>query len=226
MSKRNVTFTRVLKVPEHVYLEAERRAKNQKIFKLSHRKDEANSVGCLGEVLAEYWMKQHGIPFVSELEKTTHDYIVGNNLKIDVKAKDRISAPKSFYDNSAPLYNHEHQRPDYFFFISLERNSSNKSKDIRRFHTAYILGSISYQELDRVGIPFLKDEKDWRNGTKFWTDCLNVEMWQLIPLKETVDIFKGNIDKPSVDAGLNFKIINEMKKRISHGKLKDRKLPA
>lgn len=226
MNRRNTTYTRIYRISEDVYKEAEDRANKQNIFALSHREDEANGIGCLGEVLAEYWMEINGISYTSDLDKKTHDYIVGNNLKIDVKSKDRTVAPKFDYDNSAPLYNHQHQRPDYFLFISLERNKSNNSKDIRRFHTAYILGSISYEELDRVGIPFLKNEADWRNGTTFWTDCLNVEMWQLVPVKETIDIFTGKAKKPSSQASLNFKVINEMKKLIGEGKLKERKLPA
>jgi hypothetical protein len=226
MDKRNPSYTRWSNIPEHIYKEAEIRAKKQRVFTKSHRKDEANGVGCLGEVIAEFWMKRHNIPFSPELEKTTHDYIVGNNLTIDVKAKDRTVKPKFDYDNSAPLYNHTHQRPDYFLFISLERDKTNKTKDVRRFHTAYILGAISYQELDRIGIPFLEGEKDWRNGTNFWTDCLNVEMWQLIPLKETVKILKGHMMHATSDAQLNFKILEEMRARIKDGTLKDRKLPA
>jgi hypothetical protein len=223
---RNPSYTRVNNIPEYVYREAELRAENQRVFKKSHRKDEANGVGCLGELIAEYWMKHQNIPFTPELEKTTHDYVVGNSLTIDVKAKDRTVRPKPDYDNSAPLYNHSHQRPDYFLFISLEREKTNKTKDVRRFHTANILGSISYEELDKIGIPFLENEKDWRNGTTFWTDCLNVEMWQLIPLKETIDIFKGIINSPSSKAGVNIKIVKEMEFRINNNQLKPRNLPS
>jgi hypothetical protein len=115
MSIRNPSYTRVTNIPEYVYREAESRTKNQRVFKKSHRKDEANGVGCLGEVIAEYWMKRSNVPYTPELEKTTHDYLVGNKLTIDVKTKDRPVKPQSDYDNSAPLYNHSHQRPDYFF---------------------------------------------------------------------------------------------------------------
>lgn len=171
-------------------------------------------------------MKYHNIPFKAELAKTTHDYIINNSLTIDVKTKDRTVRPKSDYDNSAPLYNHLHQRPDYFLFISLERNTADKIKGITKFHTAYILGAISYEELNEVGIPFLKDEKDWRNGTKFWTDCLNVEMWQLIPLRESIDIFKGVINSPTSKADVNIKVVNEMRARINKKQLKPRNLPS
>ena len=78
-------------------------------------------------------MKQNNIPYTPELEKTTHDYLVGNGLTIDVKAKDRTVTPKFDYDNSVPLYNQTHQRPDYFLFISLERSRSNKKKTLGDF---------------------------------------------------------------------------------------------
>jgi hypothetical protein len=170
-------------------------------------------------------MALRGISYTAELTETTHDYRVGTGITVDVKTKDRTVVPRSDFDNSAPLYNHTHQRPEYFLFISLCRDKTNDSKDIRRFHSAYILGSISYEELNRVGIPFLKGEKDWRNGTKFWTDCLNIEMWQLITLKETAGLFKGEINHPSSDAEVNIKVVNEMKKRIESGEYKPRDLP-
>ncbi|MEI8623484.1 hypothetical protein P4S67_02775 [Pseudoalteromonas sp. B137] len=177
-------------------------------------------------MIAERWMKYHNISFKAELEKTTHDYILTNGLTIDVKTKDRTVRPKSDYDNSAPLYNHSHQKPDYFLFISLERNKDNKINDITKFHTAYILGAISYTELDKIGIPFLEGEKDWRNGTKFWTDCLNVEMWQLIPLRESIDIFRGIINSPTSQANININLVNEMRSRIKNNQLRQRDLPS
>jgi hypothetical protein len=53
MTIRNPSYTRVTNIPEYVYREAELRAENQRIFEKSHRKDEANGVGCLGEIIAE-----------------------------------------------------------------------------------------------------------------------------------------------------------------------------
>lgn len=226
MNIRNRTYTRVTNIPESLYREIEFRTKNLPIHKKSHRKDEANGIGCFGEVIAEQWMIRHNISFTPELKNTKYDYKLESGLTIDVKAKDRRFKPRMDFDNSAPLYNHTHQRPDYFLFISLERNKDDYSKDLRRFHTAHIVGSIGYEELDKIGIPFLEDEKDWRNGTKFWTDCLNIEMWQLIELKETIEIFKDNKQGPSIEAQLNRKILHEMSTRIKEGLLKDRALPA
>ncbi len=226
MLKRNTTYTRIKNIAEEIYVEAQKRADALPVFDYSHRAREANQVGCLGEIIAECWMKKNGIKYIPQLEATTHDYIVNNSLTIDVKTKDRTVIPRVDYDNTAPLYNHSHQRPDYFLFVSLKRDKNEKSKDIRRFSHAYIVGSISYNELDRIGIPFLKGERDWRNGTKFWTDCLNTEMWQLIPLEETVKIFRGELKAPTNNANVNKNIIEEMQRRIDRNELKPRQLPS
>ena len=77
-----------------------------------------------------------------------------------------------------------------------------------------------------MGLRFLEGEKDWRNHTKFWTDCLNIEMWQLISIQETVDLFKGYKQEPTNMAGLNIPIIQEMKSRIDSGEYKQRPLPS
>ncbi len=223
--KRNTTFTRVTNISASVYEEARRRANDNPVFENSHRREEANEVGCLGEVIAEYWMRHHGIAFTSQLNETTHDYKLENGKSFDVKTKDRTVRPRHYYDCSVPMYNHNHQKSDYFLFITLERNSKDKSCDITRYHTANIVGSISYEELDRVGIKFLKGERDERNKTKFWTDCLNIEMWQLVPNLETIEIFKGQREYPSRKADINVHQINEMKAQIANNEIKDRDFP-
>ena len=136
-------------------------------------------------------------------------------MTVDIKTKDRTVVPKIDYDNSTPLYNHDHQNPDYFLFISLHRSREIKNGTVRDFHSAYLVGSISYEELDRIGIKFKKDEVDWRNGTKFWTDCLNVQMSQLVSLKETKAIFKGELSAPSQLAEIDTGLISELTERRS-----------
>lgn len=62
-------------------------------------------------------MKEKGIIFTPELEKTTHDYRINNLYTLDVKTKDRTVTPEINFDNSALLYNHRHQSPDYYLFL-------------------------------------------------------------------------------------------------------------
>lgn len=225
MNKRNISYTRLSPIPEWLYQKAERRAEQQAVFSNSHRKEEANEVGCLGEVIFEHWLNQRGLAFTQELEKTTHDYRI-NGLTLDVKTKDRTVAPLRYFDNSAPLYNHEHQKPDFFYFISLQRQKGDDVKNLRKYFSAALVGGIGFQELDTVGIPFLAGEEDWRNGTTFWTDCLNVEMWQLIPNNEMLEILSKKRCQPSQKADVNTPIVNEIKHRISQGLMASRNLPS
>ena len=223
--KRNKTYTKVTNIQDYIYAQALERAKSNPIYDRSYRREEANVVGCLGEVIAEYWMEKYGIKFIAQLNETTHDYKLSNGKIFDVKTKDRTLKPKDFFDCSVPLYNHSHQKPDFFLFITLERDKYDTSNDIKRFHTAYIVGSISCEELDRVGLLFLANERDERNGTMFWTDCLNIEMWQLVPIKETIEIFKGERVKPVHEARVNDHQIATMQAQIERGALKPRNFP-
>ncbi|MGO4998792.1 hypothetical protein [Oceanisphaera sp. W20_SRM_FM3] len=209
MKIRNTTYTKLCNIPNWIYEEAKARAKKQPVFLNSHRKDQANNIGCLGEVIAEHWMRENGIKFTPALKETTHDYIVNDNLTIEVKTKDRTVPPREYFDNSTPLYNHTHQKPDYFLFVSLERNKNNASGNIIDFHSAYLVGSIGYEELDSIGIIYKKNEVDNSNGIKFWTDCLNIKMSQLIPIKETKKIFKGKITSSTQHAEPNYKLIKK-----------------
>jgi len=226
MEERNNHYTALNFIPEYIYQEAQNRAKKLPILENSHRGEEGNEIGCLGEIIAEEWMKSKGIYFTSQLNKTTHDYTVDSRIRIDVKTKDRKVILKKYYDNTVPLYNHEHQRPDYFLFVSLHCDQNMDKNNIRRFKKAYITGSIHFNEIDSVGIRFLKDEKDWRNGTEFWTDCLNVEMWQLIPLRETIEIFTGKRLTPSKPVSVNAPLIRTILSKIEQNKMASRPLPS
>ena len=169
---------------------ASQRAKKTKIFENSYRKYEANEVGCLGEVVLEYFFKENNIEFIDERNKTTHDYLINHLHTLDVKTKDRTVFPKKNFDNSIPLYNHSHQRPDYYYFISLKRDSSNKSKNIERFSHACLLGFIGINSIQDYGKHWKKSQIDPSNGTKFWTDCMNIKMEKLYDNKKMIELFK------------------------------------
>tara|TARA_X000000950_G_C13886996_1_gene649278 strand:+ start:1034 stop:1606 length:573 start_codon:yes stop_codon:yes gene_type:complete len=168
-----------------------KRAENLKIFTNSHRKKEANEVGCLGEVVLEEFFRKHCIKYKDDRDKTTHDYLINNLYTLDVKTKDRTVFPKKHFDNSVPLYNHDHQRPDYYYFVSLKRDTSNESKKIDRFTHACLLGFMDLQSLEKFGHHWKKGETDPSNGTQFWTDCLNVKMQDLYDNKNMIKVFKG-----------------------------------
>ncbi|MDA8852796.1 hypothetical protein N9I54_00185 [bacterium] len=122
-----------------------------KIYDRSHRGEEANEVGLLGEVVAGKWFQLHGIDFKDMRTETTHDYLLLGSCTIDVKTKDRTVLPKINYDNSVPLYNHEHQRPSYYLFTSLFCDKNITFSDIRRYRPACILGVIDIETLEIMG---------------------------------------------------------------------------
>lgn len=53
MMKRNSTYTRVINIAEHVYVEAQQRADTLPIYENSHRELAANQIGSLGEISYE-----------------------------------------------------------------------------------------------------------------------------------------------------------------------------
>jgi len=220
---RNHSYSK-LSIPAWIQAEAQVRADKLPVYQNSHRGKAANQIGCLGEVISEHWFSMRDVTF-APIHITKHDYKIDNRLSLEVKTKDRTVLPKIDFDCSLPLYNHDHQQADLYLFISLIRDRDDNSNRIERFTDAFILGSIFLSEIDAIGIPFLEGEKDWRNGTKFWTSCLNVEMGQLISVEETLNIFKGHASECSRAAVPNPHTVQEMQKRINAGQYKDRKLP-
>ena len=166
------------------------RAAKLPVFEGSHRKEAANLVGCIGEVVMERYFTVKGIEFERRLESTTEDYLVGRKFTLDVKTKDRTVVPKDYFDNSVPLYNHDHQRPDYYYFVSLLRDKSIDENDPRRFVKAFILGGMDINTLDRTGKRWEAGETDPSNGTKFWTACINLRMLDLLSNSQMLDIFR------------------------------------
>lgn len=175
---------------EEIWVAAEKLANNLPIYEKSHREKAANQVGCLGEVLAEHWFRLNSIKFIDERHVTTHDYRFSNGKTVDVKTKDRKVKPLPEYDCSVPLYNHEHQRPDFYLFVSLQMDRSDKSEDIRRFKTGYILGGANREYLEKRGVTWKAGETDTSNGTKFWTDCINIQIQNLASLDKAISAWK------------------------------------
>lgn len=169
------------------------RAKSLPVFENSHRQLQANIVGSIGEIVFEQFLKRHCIPFEDHRESTRHDYIVSSRITLDLKTKDRTVRPKISYDNSVPLYNHEHQRPDYYYFISLLRDQTYDDEDVNRFKKAFLLGGIDIATLDQEGTQWNAGQTDPRNGTTFWTACINVSMRQLKSNAEMLDLFRREV---------------------------------
>lgn len=183
------TYKRVTITPP-LLREAVERARVQPVYENSHRKGDANIVGCIGEVVFEKLLSHFGIEFEDCRDGTEHDYRIGD-ITVDVKTKDRTVPPRSWFENSVPLYNHEHQRPHFYYFVSLLRDQGIGHANPGRYTRAYLLGGIDLETLDREGTTWETGQTDPSNGTTFWTACINVSMAQLISNREVLRCLRG-----------------------------------
>ena len=163
--------------------EAARRANSTRVYDNSHRGQDANLVGALGECVFEHWLRTRSIPF-EFIGVTTHDYVVGTRgLTLDVKTKDRTVRPRPSYEATIPAYNSEHQQPDWYVFVSLYRTAP-ASAGIWRYTSAFIVGAYPGPAFHTEAKLWHAGEVDPANGTKFWTDCYNLSIGRLIDVDE------------------------------------------
>ena len=189
-SMKNLSYTKCILRNEH-YKTTRELVSAAPIYEGSHRKLQANEVGFLGEVVAMQWLRRSGIAFEDRRELTTHDLLIEGQYTLDIKTKDRTVKPLLHFDNSVPLYNHEHQQPDWYLFVSLLRDKRADQNDLSRFREAYLVGAIDFATLEDVGKVWKAGETDPDNGTTFWTSCINVSMDQLTPLREACAAWNG-----------------------------------
>ncbi len=177
-----------LTITEELHKRAEDTAQDIPSFKMSHRGGpEANIIGCLGEYIIEDWMRSNDIFFNDEREETTHDYRLLNGETFDVKTKDRTFPMRRTYACSISDYNAEHQRPKYYFFVSLQRDDPKKDKkdkknienhennDIRRFHTAFIVGGVRRSYFKKHSVGWKVGQIDPSNNWPVGMDCHNLD---------------------------------------------------
>jgi hypothetical protein len=161
------------------YLEAaQARSEELGELKRSMRGTQANQVGALGELIGLDYLRCCGLQ-VEEVFSTSYDVAInidGKPKTLEFKTKERTVVPQPFYDCTVPAYNHSHQRPDYFLFISLL--SSGKSNEITRFSRGFILGSITLERFEEVSKPWNPSQIDNSNGWKPTIECHNVSISQ------------------------------------------------
>lgn len=176
-------------ITDHLKDLAQTRIDTLKVLPGSHRKEEANEVGVLGELLVERAFDAAGIRYTADF-RTTHDLTVPAGT-VDIKTKDRTVVPRPEYDCSVPLYNHEHQRPDFYIFVSLLRDKRKTGLD--RFTDGFIVGAVGQRGLNQCGVLWKAGETDPANGTTFWTDCLNLQIRSLFPWDRLLDLWSPRI---------------------------------
>ena len=145
-----------------------------KIYKRSMRGQGGTNIGTIGELVLIEYLENNGLKVVDNRKRinaTKYDLLVQGE-KVEVKTKDRTVPPKPFYECSIPLYNHDHQKPKWFFFLSLMRKGSS-------YEEAYILGGISYNEMEKEGVIINKGDVDLRNGWICKESCINITIEKL-----------------------------------------------
>jgi hypothetical protein len=167
-----------IQLDESIFQQAEFRLALMPVYKASHRKNGANQTGVIGEIIAERWLSANGI-FYSADKTTQYDLRLLNNETIDVKTKERSTVPRLNFDCSVALYNHEHQRPNYYLFVSLRRNNTANRQDLRRFTHAYLVGATNQRQLHSYGRIIPANTVDNDNGMKNWTSMINISLDKL-----------------------------------------------
>jgi len=155
-------------------IEKANRYSKDRVYKRSMRGEKGTNIGAIGEFVLIEYLENNGLKVEDNRdnkEATKYDLLVEGNM-VEVKTKDRTVVPKLFYECSVPLYNHEHQKPNWFFFLSLLRKNSS-------FKEAYILGGITYSDMERDGIVINKGEVDSRNGWLCNESCINITIEEL-----------------------------------------------
>jgi len=152
---------------------------NMPVWRLSYRGEDANPVGVLGEIVVENWLHSEGVPFIDERGETTHDYRLPNDDTFDVKTKDRTVPPQAGYVATAPHYNHSHQRPSFFIFVSLLRPKGSSQDDIRNFTHAFIVGACTFNHFEAHSVFKAKGEIDGSNKLPIKFDCHNIYLNKL-----------------------------------------------
>ena len=178
-------------VRQHHIDYVERLLNTNPVYNLSHRGFAANQVGFLGEALVTDFLTNYSISFKS-VNLTTHDLELSSGQKIEIKTKDRTVRPKNDFDCTLPLYNHSHQQPDYYIFVSLIRSKDYDNRSLFRFTEGWILGAASPELMKTKGKVWRSGQTDFSNGTKFWTDCLNISIKDLDSLKGFVTKYSNN----------------------------------
>lgn len=135
-------------------------------------------VGSFGELIVMDWLAKTGKNW-APVFSTQHDLLVGTE-RWEIKTKERSVEPQPHYECTVPAYNHEHQVPDRFIFVSVQ--SDKNTSGAQRFKKAHILGTIRYNDLELKCQLQTPQDAPANNGWVATINCYNVRIDQLDPL--------------------------------------------
>lgn len=180
-----------IKITDEIRDAARLRA-DRPVYNNSHRKEAANIVGCLGEIVVERVLEENEVPF-KPVYTYTHDLVFPDGKTMEIKTKDRTVRPRPDYDCTIPLESMARQTATMFTFVSLYR-PEKRDKGVKArpedYTDAYVVGVIGRGKFDRLKKRWDKDSVDPSNGTRFWTDCYNVYINQLTGFDTAMDLWR------------------------------------
>jgi hypothetical protein len=164
----------------HLYTAAQKRADRMPEYKRSMRGAPGNEVGALGELVAIDYLQSVGVD-VEDAQQIGYDLSTAHGT-FDVKAKERKVPPRPYYECTVPDYVREAQKPDWYLFVSL---TSGLGTGVRRFTEAWVLGTISGVDFDRLAVLWEPGKTD-SNGWGATVPCWNVKVSSLRPPRTVV----------------------------------------
>lgn len=156
-----------LPITAQVLAQAKKESRELGELRRSMRHGEGNLCGILGEILvADYSGATRAI--------VNYDYdLVLNNIKIDVKSKERGVPPLRSFNCSVPAQNTS-QKCDVYAFVSIMNDYS----------AGWLLGGIPKEDFYRLATFNKAGEEDPTSNTgwRFKTDCYNLPVSKLFLL--------------------------------------------
>lgn len=176
--KNTLTPEGFIEVPitEDMIKNAEPRAKDIGARPNSIRKGAGNLVGILGQMAVE-----KAIYGTYTSETFDYDLIGYNNVKIEVKSKDRTVTPKLYYEASVADVN-KTQDADLYMFTSVLREGGKYTK-------AYIVGYVPCEVYRDNSIFLPKGSVDPRNKWEVKSSCYNMQYKDIHQFTES-EIFR------------------------------------
>lgn len=163
----SIFFPQNCKVTPQLFASAKAQANQIPLLNNSIRKGAGTLVGCIGE---QGFL--HLFPDSVSYNTYQHD-IIWNDLKIEVKTKDRTVHPRLDYDVSVANYNIS-QDADLYAFMSVYRN-----KFTDRYIRVHFCGFFPKKEYFEVARFLNKGDYDPTNDYYVQADCWNLSMREL-----------------------------------------------
>lgn len=151
------------------------------------RKDNGGRfAGFIGELLTIKYLNQQGVRYDwknRNPKSPCYDFDVRvNDLRLEVKTKDRTVDPKLYYDCSIATY--QNQTCDFYLFTTLTRDDQLDYP----FRTATLVGYLPKTEYMDIARHLKVGDIDPSNGWKVSMECYNVAIKELRPVGELVKI--------------------------------------